>query len=142
LNFSSLISRDNSNTIYPKALLKEAIWTLDLLFPLGDPETAKFLAGDEGKHLHDVIFWETAPPGFHRYHHWKARLVELHDEFHAPPQTLWRALKDGRNIIVWWTFWLAFAIALMTFVFGGATLWLTALSLKDALGKSKSPGGG
>lgn len=128
----------SSNTIYPKALLKEAIWTLDLLFPIGDEETTKFLANEkEGKHLHDVIFWETAPPGFHRYHYWKARLVELHDEFHAPPQTLWKALWDGRNIIVWWTFWLAFAIAIMTFLFGGATVWLTALLLKDALEKSK-----
>jgi hypothetical protein len=111
------------------------------LFPIGDAETAKFLANEkEGKHLHDVIFWETAPPGFHRYNYWKARLVELHDEFHAPPQTLWSALKDGRNVIVWWTFVLAFIIAFMTLMFGGATVWLTALLLKDALEKSKAPG--
>jgi len=141
MNLTSLTSRA-SNTIYPKSLLKEAIWTLDLLFPIGDGETIKFLASEkEGKHLHDMIFWETAPPGFNRYRHWKARLVELHDEFHAPPQTLWRALKDSRNIIFWWTFWLAFAIAVMTFVFGVITCVLTGLLLKDALdkrGKSSS----
>jgi hypothetical protein len=124
-------------------LLKEAIWTLDLLFPVGDAETTKFLAYEEegnlGKHLHDVTFWEPPPPGFFRYHYWKARLVELHDEFHAPPQTLWRGLKDGRNIIAWWTFWLAFAIAFMTLIFGVVTLWLNVLLLQDALKKSKTP---
>jgi len=87
--------------------------------------------------LLNTIFWETAPPGFHRYRYWKARLVELHDEFHAPPQTLWRAMKDSRNIIFWWTFWLAFAIAVMTFVFGVASCVLAALLLKDALDKRK-----
>lgn len=117
-------------TVYSKAVLKEAIWTLDLLFPMEDIETSNFLV-KEGQIFQDVAFSEFPPPGFHRYRHWRARLVELHDEFHAPPQTLGAALKDRRNIILWYTFWLGVAIAFMTLAFGLVSSVLTWLILKN-----------
>ena len=133
-----MLIRDTRNTIYPKEILREAIWTLELLFPIGDKDTEDLLTKRKGlsrggEQLLNSTFWQFAPPGFHRYQYWKARLVELHDEYHAPPQTLWAALKDGRNVIVWWTFWLAFAIAVQTFIFGVVTCVL----MQDALDKSK-----
>ena len=62
--------------------------------------------------------------------------MELHDEFHAPPRGLWATLRDYRNPVQWWTFWLAIFIAGETLVFGVVASVLAGLLLQDAYDKS------
>ena len=113
-----LISHLESCEVFPKDLLVDTIKTLDLLFPLGEESTHRYL--DEiGQSFHRtssrVLYRATS---FEEFRYWRKRLVELHDVYNQTPGSLFQLWHDRRNPIQWWTFWLAAAIALMTVIFG------------------------
>ena len=97
-------------------VIDETISTLRLLFPEWDSRTSKFLQRAEQSNLAEPHISK------HMYlsdfHHWQDRLSEICFEYQSPPAN-WRQIwTDRRNRLQWYTFWLAIAIFIMTFVFG------------------------
>jgi hypothetical protein len=103
--------------IISKAVLNEAIRTLNLLFPISDPATDKVLM----KHPQKIRFHLDEPYGGQRslnvfdYNVWRDRLLELYEDVYQSPPASWAQLwKDDRNPQQFWTFWIALVILLLT----------------------------
>ncbi|KAL4795640.1 hypothetical protein BDV19DRAFT_388961 [Aspergillus venezuelensis] len=111
---------NDPQSILPKSISREAIWTLDLLLPYGDSATGKLLQGSritlgvplEGRQAYDL----------EDFTHWKSNLVQLLDILHGPPEGLFRSLRDTRNMSQWATIWIfVFGIFILTLAFGSLT---------------------
>lgn len=116
-------------TIIPPDVLDEALRTLDLLFPFGDPKTEAFLKDEK------VQFWAVAPRELPRatetddFHHWRNNMVALASLFNGPPETIVQTLLDTRNLPQFATLWVAiFGVFLLTILFGILT---TVYSVKQ-----------
>lgn len=106
-------------TIIPAEILDEAIRTLDLLFPFGDPKTEAFLEEEK------VQLWTMSPFESHRainldeFNYWRSNLAQLSGLFSGPPETVIQTLFDTRNISQFATLWVAiFGVFFLTIVFG------------------------
>ncbi|KAH8653625.1 hypothetical protein BX600DRAFT_515881 [Xylariales sp. PMI_506] len=110
--------KNAQDPITPRAVLEEAIDTLNLLFPLNDPLTKRFLDRC-GKTFHGLgycgrpraqcldlgkfVVWQTNI----------ARLMEIMDE--QPTGLRQLALEtDGSNLLPFLAFWVAIAVAILT----------------------------
>jgi hypothetical protein len=102
----------------PERLLRETIWSLNLLFPQWDADTASLLR-KHGQDFQEIGPYD-GPPTLNlvEFHYWLDRLSELHDVVFLSPPVSWAQLwRDRRNPQQFWTFWLALVI-----------LWLTLIS--------------
>ena len=113
----------------PKTVLAETIESLNLLFPLDDPATTKFLHDhQEDFHLyppHD----EPKTLNLKEFDIWRDRLFELHEVVFSAPPVSWKQLWfDRRNPQLFWTFWLALFIAMINVVSAVASIWQAAKS--------------
>lgn len=106
-------------TIIPADVLNEAIRTLDLLLPFGDPRTEAFLEEEK------VLFWTISPSESPRateldnFKYWRSNLAQLSNLLHGPPETVIQTLLDIRNISQFATLWVAiFGVFSLTFIFG------------------------
>ena len=117
---------NETDRIFPDGLLDETIWTLDLLFPIADLPSKKYLEDE------DQIFYgvnvprhsQFAPVDLNDFHYWRDRLAILYDVLDQPPSRFRGMWSDRRNPMQWWTFWLAVFFSLLTFGFGVAGLIL------------------
>jgi len=105
--------------IIPMEVLDEAIRTLDLLFPFGDPKTEAFL--DE----ETIRFWMIAPLESPRsakldeFKYWRSNLVQLLKLYNGPPEPAIQTLLDTRNISQFATLWVAIlGVFFLTIMFG------------------------
>ncbi|OCK81912.1 hypothetical protein K432DRAFT_380863 [Lepidopterella palustris CBS 459.81] len=106
-------------TIIPAEVIDEAIRTLDLLFPFGDPKTEAFLEEEK------VQFWTISPSESARateldeFKYWRSNLAQLSSLFNGPPETFIQSLLDTRNIPQFATLWVAiFGVFFLTIIFG------------------------
>jgi len=103
--------------IIPNAVVCETILSLRLLFPDWDPQSSRLLRHIdkprfEGGYDHRSLVYLSD------FHFWRDRLSELYLEYELPPVS-WRQIwTDRRNKLQWYTFWLAFAILILTIAFG------------------------
>ncbi len=116
----------------PKDVLREAIETLNLLFPVYDPATEKLLMNQQQK----IPFHAEAPVGGPRglnifeYNVWRDRLLELYENVYlSPPASVAQLWKDRRNPQQFWTFWIALLILALTIVSTLATIMQTVYSV-------------
>ncbi len=113
-----LVSHLESSNIFPEGVLAETIRTLDLLFPFGHESTREYL-DKSGQTFYRTSSRDLSRPiDFGEFHHWRKRLMDLHDVFEQAPRSVLQIWFDRRNPIQWWTFWLAAVIAVLTVVFG------------------------
>jgi hypothetical protein len=113
--------------LIPLAVIEETLLTLQLLFPEWDPETLKLLQKmshlrvliEENGHMRRLFLAD--------FHFWRDRLSEICFEYDSPPSGWKQIWVDRRNSLQWYTFWLAFAILLLTIIFG------TVLSVTSCL---------
>lgn len=96
-------------------MVQETIQTLNLLFPAWDRRTEHFLL-NEGKRLHDFgSFPASRNLNLLDFDHWRDRLIELYEEVYKAPPVTWAQLwRDRRNPHLFYTFWIAFAILILT----------------------------
>lgn len=106
-------------TIIPAKILDEAIRTLDLLFPFGDPRTEAFLEEEK------IRLWPISSSESPRasdlddFSYWRSNLTQLAILFNGPPETVLQTLLDTRNIAQFATLWVAiFGVFFLTIVFG------------------------
>jgi hypothetical protein len=101
----------------PERLLRETIWSLNLLFPQWDPQINTLLKR-HGQNFQQAGPYD-GPPTLNlvEFQYWRDRLSELHDVVYLSPPVSWAQLwRDRRNPQQFWTFWLALVILLLTFV--------------------------
>lgn len=101
----------------PLAVLNEALDTLNLLFPFGNPSTQQLLAGHNEK-----TFGTLGNCGRERildlshYRYWRHELEMLLEIYRSPPRT-WKQLAiDRRNKLEWSAFWVTVMVAFLTVV--------------------------
>jgi preprotein translocase subunit SecG len=108
-----------SSPVYPEDVLRDAIRTLNLLFPQDDT-TRAFLQSSKGKD-----FYDDPPLGMsrelnlNRYTYWRDELHELNQLFLKREQTsLWQALRDKENSLQRWTLIGVIIFNIITIIFG------------------------
>lgn len=131
----------------PSSVLEETIKSLNLLFPAWDRQTDQILQQENRPHpwwagsslCTGASSWDGRRAlNLNDFPLWNQRLLELSDEvFNAPPVTWTQLWKDRRNPHLYYTFWLAFAIFLLTlgqFVTGIIQAWASLQALKQSCG--------
>jgi len=117
---STLINHENAGSPIPAAALDEAIRSLELLLPTGDPETRRLL-----KKAGKLSLLRKAWPPKHRisnldeFDYWKPRLKRLLNLLHGAPESFLQRLFDTRDIGQWAALWVGiFGILFLTLLFG------------------------
>jgi hypothetical protein len=106
-------------TIIPAEILDEAIRTLDLLFPFGDPKTEALLEQEKVRLWTDFPFVTYRATELDEFKHWRSNLAQLSRIFSGPPETVLQTLFDTRNISQFATLWVAiFGVFFLTILFG------------------------
>ena len=119
--------------IFPPQLLRETIWSLNLLFPTNDRNTANFLTR-HGMNFHkDPPYTSHTPFDLNEYEHWRRRLYQLRQIYTAQPQSFRIALMDKRNTLQLYTFWTASIIFCLTIFFGVISSATAIISTRAAL---------
>ncbi|KAL4804633.1 hypothetical protein BDV18DRAFT_142286 [Aspergillus unguis] len=113
--------------VLPKAVLREAILSLDLLLPCDEPATLRFLT--QSKLTLGSPLQARGTYGLEQFTYYRENLVELLEILHGPPETLVQSLRDTRNLVDSVTIWVAvFGVFVLTLVFGFLT---TVYSIKQ-----------
>ncbi|KAI1186006.1 hypothetical protein F5B17DRAFT_432046 [Nemania serpens] len=107
-----------ADTAIPGGILKEAVDTINLLFPSDQKRTKKFIK-NKGK-----TFYRPSYCGSERrmrlsdYSHWGEQIGMLRDVLNDPPKGYHQLVldKEHRNFLNWATFWIAFLVALLTVI--------------------------
>lgn len=118
--------------VLPKGLLTETIRTLELLFPVYEESTLKYLKSQNQDFYRDPTMHVSPATNFGEFDYWRRRLVELHDVFHQAPRSIPQMWNDRRNPMQWWTFWLAAFFSVLTVVFGVLSSYTGFWQLKHA----------
>ncbi|KAI1125055.1 hypothetical protein F5Y10DRAFT_247975 [Nemania abortiva] len=110
--------RNSKTPIIPRAILEEAIDTLNLLFPLNDRLTAALLA-QNGKEFQGLGYCSRPRDlclDLGKFNIWKDRIAELVEIMNEEPKGLKQLAleKDGRNFLPFITFWVAIAVAVLS----------------------------
>lgn len=117
---STLVNHEKAGSPIPAAALDEAIRSLELLLPTGDPETRRFLT-KAGKLYLLPNAW---PPrhqtsNLNEFDCWKPRLRRLLNLLHGAPESFLQRLFDTRDIGQWAALWVGiFGILVLTLFFG------------------------
>ncbi|KAI0430338.1 hypothetical protein F5Y09DRAFT_307864 [Xylaria sp. FL1042] len=110
--------RNSKTPIIPQSILEEAIDTLNLLFPLNDRLTARFLA-QNGKDFQRLGYCSRPRDlclDLGKFNIWRDRIAELVEVMNEEPKGLKQLAleQDGRNFLPFVTFWVAIAVALLS----------------------------
>ncbi|KAF2106619.1 hypothetical protein BDV96DRAFT_590896 [Lophiotrema nucula] len=106
-------SKSKDGCPIPKDVLEEALDTLDLLFPFGDPATKQLL-----KKENQLVFYQLGNRArdreldLSRYEYWREELDDLVDSFRKPPRSWKQLATDRRNLMEWAAFWVAVMVAI------------------------------
>ncbi|KAF2193018.1 hypothetical protein K469DRAFT_745423 [Zopfia rhizophila CBS 207.26] len=116
------------SSIFPDGLIEEALNTLALLFPQSDPKTQKWFESLLNT-LPDFVQLDrklikcgqlrAEKRQFEGFKFWHDRLVILKQVFdQSRPATLSQWWHDRRNVVQWYTFWVAISVLFLTIFFG------------------------
>lgn len=109
--------KEGTPGLLPVAVLGEALDTLNLLFPFGDPSTQQFLA-----QYNENTFSTLGSCGRERildlshFKYWRHELEALLDIYNSPPRTWKQLALDRRNKLEWSAFWVTMMVAFLTLV--------------------------
>ncbi|KAI9886512.1 MAG: hypothetical protein M1823_001692 [Watsoniomyces obsoletus] len=123
----------------PKNILEETLLTLDLLFPYWDGHTQLFLKKEDHDFSQYGPYNDPLGVDLDDFAVWRYRLLRLYDVYNSPPVG-WRQMwYDRRNVLQWYTFWLAAFIALLTVVFGTISSVTSVIQARAALKSLREP---
>ena len=108
--------------------------TLNLLFHAWHRRTAHFLEAEGQRLLAFKSLGNNRVLNLDEYDHWRDRLLEVYDEIYKAPPVTWAQLwRDRRSPQLFYTFWIAFAILVLTigqFVTGVIQAWASLEALR------------
>ena len=119
--------------IFPPQLLRETIWSLNLLFPTNDRNTVDFLIRKGMDSHNDPPYTSHTPFDLNEFEYWRRRLYQLRQIYTAQPQSFRIALVDKRNTLQLYTFWTALIIFFLTIFFGVISSVTAIISTKATL---------
>jgi hypothetical protein len=117
---STLLNHEKAGSPIPAAALDEAIRSLELLLPTGDPETRRLLT-KAGKLSLLQKAWppKQSASNLDEFDYWKPRLRRLLNLLHGAPESFLQRLFDTRDIGQWAALWVGiFGILVLTLLFG------------------------
>lgn len=101
----------------PRNVLKEALDTLNLLFPFGDPATKDILAKNGQITLYQLGNCKRERQlDLSQYAYWGKDLKILVDTFNRPPRTWKQLATDTRDLKEWAAFWVTVMVAILTII--------------------------
>ncbi|OAL47864.1 hypothetical protein IQ07DRAFT_623001 [Pyrenochaeta sp. DS3sAY3a] len=118
--------KDHETTMLQRQMLEEAIYTLDLLFPVSDSETIKLLK-DQGLHFNGLAPYEEVPvlSTLNDFVYWRRNLEQLVRLLNGPPESTGQMLRDKQFFV---TLWIGiFGVLIVTILFGIAATVLAAI---------------
>jgi hypothetical protein len=113
--------------IFPAGLVEETLKTLTLLLPESDRQTRLWVKEQIATHKVFKLDGHLAQLGpsrardrrFENFTYWHDRLIMLKQAFDdSTPSTPAQWWHDRRNMVQWYTFWVAIIVFLMTLFFG------------------------
>ena len=149
LNHLNQAVASDSEPVIPTAVLKEAIDTLNLLFPIRDSATKAFLA-QENKSFNSLgNCGRASAAAVGQYNYWRDELLDLVDLLNEPAESWKQLLWRRRTIVESATFWnlcIAVVVVLLTvfnIIFGTVQTVYTVKSYKlAAIQFCANPGNG
>jgi hypothetical protein len=119
-----LIDAKTCSHLFPDGFVEETLRTLALLFPQTDKDTKIWYKKLRTSRLIDSRTFKcqrltTADRQVGKFVFWRERLIILKQFFdETEPSTLSQWWHDRRKGVIWYTFWVAAVVLLMTFFFG------------------------
>jgi hypothetical protein len=116
----TLFNNEAAGSPLPTVVLDEAISSLELLLPIGDPDTRDLLM-KAGKLALLQTIWSSrdGASNLEDFIYWKARLRRLLDLLQGAPESVLQRLLDTRDIGQWAALWIGiFGILIFTLLFG------------------------
>ena len=106
-------------TLLPPELFSETAKSLALLFPRNNPHCTDFLSVESQNLDPNLKKLAAAPRDVQEYSYWHDNLLTICEDFErSQPSTIRQWWYDRRNIVQWWTFWIAFVVLALTVFFG------------------------
>ena len=112
--------------VFPDGLVAETLNTLALLFPSHDTETRKWILAESSSadaavslDLQILHCGRMRDCYANDFKFWRKELFALQKAFNAPRQmSIFQQWRDKRNIVQWYTFWIAAVVLILTIFFG------------------------
>ena len=118
---SRLTGLHNTSTLLPPELFSETTTSLALLYPRINTDCTVLLRRESQDLDLDPNLRTLAPATrqVQDYHHWREELLTIWEVFdRSQPSNFLQWWYDRRNIVQWWTFWVAFVVLALTIFFG------------------------
>ena len=133
----SKLTRFNSpSALLPPELFNETTTSLALLFPRTNTDCTVLLRQESQNLDPKLRTLASAPRHVQKYDHCRDNLLTIWEVFdRSQPSTFLQWWYDRRNIVQWWTFWVAFVVLALTIFFG---LISSAASVVQAWASVKS----
>ncbi|KAK3292481.1 uncharacterized protein B0H64DRAFT_229327 [Chaetomium fimeti] len=128
----------------PLEVLKEALLTLDYLFPPDEKPTTEFLRRRHNRNFDILEVTSSSGPTKPRlrdFRYYHDRLVEIAQEYLNPPRDWSTVWSDNRNPVQFWTFWFGLLILIITLIFGVMATVLAGLQYGAAIHPPENGGG-
>ena len=108
-----------SSTLLPSELFSETAVSLALLFPRINPDCTALLRHESQNLDPNLRMLAPASRDVQAYNYWRDNLSTFWEVFdRSQPSSIQQWWYDRRNIVQWWTFWIAFVVLVLTIVFG------------------------
>lgn len=116
---SICVEAHSCSTLLPRELFSETKMSLALLFPRINTDCTVLLRNESRNLDENLTRLERASRHVQEYGYWRDNLLTIWEVFHrSQPSTVLQWWYDRRNIVQWWTFWVAFVVLTLTIVFG------------------------
>jgi hypothetical protein len=122
-----------SACVLPRQLIMETLYSLELLFPTVDSESIELLKRKGMDFPRGRVNENQHPshtPRLREFSYLRERLLDLVEEYQAPPRHWKNVFTDRRNPTTFYTFWIGAIIAVLTLLFGIGALLLAGLTLE------------
>ena len=118
-NGSLCLQTHSSSALLPPELFNETTTSLSLLYPRINTECTALLRNESRNLDGNLRTLGPAPRHVQEYDYWRDNLLMIWEVFErSQPSTVLQWWYDRRNIVQWWTFWVAFMVLSLTIFFG------------------------
>jgi hypothetical protein len=107
---------ESTNSIIPSDVLRETIDTLNLLFPFDGQDTRGFLRQHRKEFYKIAHYGRVRLLDLREYNYWRQQLSDLIEASNEPARGWWQLLRDSRNKVQYWTFWIAIIVLILTLI--------------------------
>ena len=117
-----LYEQSRLRDVFPDNFLEETRLSLSLMLPVADKASVKWFNSEQRRLGLDATAGKcrhlrTTQRTIQHFDFWRDRLIIMKEVFDArQPSGLLQFWRDDRNVVQWWTFWIAIVVFLLTLV--------------------------